>query len=109
MSGVYTTSTTSGDARPHQNGRALTTAFTYDEGTKAFTVTFSKSQYANGDTVISIPDYQYHGSISVQSSDPDGRWSYIFDPAGGLLHVTVDPGQQVHTISVVPYGGLLPR
>jgi endoglycosylceramidase len=77
-------------------------SFSYDEATKAFTMTFSNNQYASGDTVISVPDYQYHGRISVQSSDPDRRWSYIFDPAGGLLRVTADPSQQLHTISVTP-------
>ncbi len=77
-------------------------SFSYDEDTKAFTMTFSNSQYASGDTLVSIPDYQYQGSINVESSDPDGRWSHFFDPTDGLLHVTVDPGQQVHTISVTP-------
>jgi endoglycosylceramidase len=75
-------------------------SFSYDDGTKAFTMTFSNSEDSSGDTIISIPDYQYHGRIKVQSSDPEGHWSYTFDPADGLLHVTVDPRQQVHTISV---------
>ncbi len=77
-------------------------SYSYDEDSKAFTMTFANSQDASGDTLISVPDYQYHGRISVRSSDADGRWSHFFDPTAGLLHVTVDPGEQLHTISVTP-------
>ncbi len=74
----------------------------YTEATKTFTMTFANSPQAFGATIISVPDYQYHGSIAVGCSDPDGSWSYAYDPAESRLRVTVDPRQPVHTVSVVP-------
>jgi endoglycosylceramidase len=90
-------------SRPYPTATAgELSAFSYDEGTKTFTMTFANSPEASGETIISVPDYQYHGSISVQCSDPDGSWSYAYDPAESRLHVTVDPGKSVHTITVTP-------
>jgi len=82
-------------------------SFSYDEDTKTFSMTFSNSQYARGETIVSIPQYQYPEGISVESSDPDGSWSYDYDPAEGFLRLAVDSAQPSHTIVVTPAGARL--
>jgi endoglycosylceramidase len=77
-------------------------SYSYDEQTKTFTMTFSNNESAEGETIISVPEYQYQGGIRVESSDPDGSWSYSYEPEDGFLHLTVDHARSSHTISVYP-------
>lgn len=77
-------------------------SYRYNDHSKSFTMTFSNNPLAWGESLISIPNYQYPNGIQILCSDPDGLWSYTYDPAEGYLHLHVDPATNIHTILIYP-------
>ncbi|MDP6988838.1 MAG: hypothetical protein QF903_05115, partial [Planctomycetota bacterium] len=54
-------------------------------------------------TEIFVPKARlYPRGFSVESSDPDGAWSFEFDEAREVLRVWHDPAQAQHLVRVLP-------
>lgn len=74
----------------------------YDPATRVFRIRYAETGI-EAPTEIFVPATRhYPEGFDIISSDPDGSWSWTWDPARQIVEVTSDPGQGEHTITVQP-------
>jgi endoglycosylceramidase len=77
--------------------------FSYNPKTRVFELTFDEREGVTGPTEIYVPSTRvYRGQFVVISTDPEGRWSYTFDPVREVIALTADPRSSTHTVRIEP-------
>ena len=78
-------------------------SYSYDPGSREFELTFRNKTSASGPTEIFVPSERiYDGNFLVTSTDPEGTWSYTFDPYREIIALEANPGSSTHTVRIVP-------
>lgn len=78
-------------------------SYGFDPSSKTFQMTFDNKSGVSGDTeIFAAASRVYGGSFQIQSSDPAGTWSYTFDPANEIVHLTTDPLSSEHVVTIHP-------
>jgi endoglycosylceramidase len=77
------------------------TRFGTDAASGVFELVWTESG-ATGPTEIAVPRRRWPQGFSVESSDPEGTWSWTHDPVRQVLEIHADPRTQVHTVRIVP-------
>ena len=77
-------------------------SYSYDPDSREFELTFRNKTCAAGPTEIFVPSERvYDGSFLVTSTDPEGTWSYTFDPDREVIALDANPGSSTHTVRIV--------
>ncbi|MCP4132208.1 MAG: glycoside hydrolase family 5 protein [bacterium] len=78
-------------------------SFSFDPGTREFILKFRNKEGVTGPTEIYIPAKRhYSDGWKVKVSDPAGSWFSTWDENREVLSVTTDPGQDEHSIRIIP-------
>ena len=77
--------------------------FSYGPETRVFELTYRERAGLSAETEIYVPAERFYPEgFRVTSTDPEGLWSYVFDPEREVVVLRADPGSPSHTLRIEP-------
>ena len=77
--------------------------YSFDDITGVFTITLKTIPWLDAETILAFPaDRHYPHGFELESTDPEGSWSYEVNRDLTELAFTIDNHQEFHTLTIRP-------